>query len=70
MAAGKITRWYRVKWFAPVPLLPEQGLATKIFMDRVMELWPDTGWEISDDCSRIYGIIPLITAIEGAVRML
>ena len=48
MAAGSITRWSRGKWFTPVPLLPEQGLSTKVLMDRVMELWMDVGYGTND----------------------
>ena len=70
MAAGSITRWSRGKWFTPVPLLPEQGLSTKVLMDRVMELWMDAGYGTNDAFLQTYGILPLMPAVGGTPRML
>ena len=70
MAAGSITRWSRGKWFTPVSLLPEQGLSTKVLMDRVMELWVDAGCGTNDAFLQTYGILPLMPAVGGAPRML
>ena len=70
MAAGSNIRWYRVKEFVPVPLLPEEDLSTRVLMNRVMELWADAGWGSNNKFIRIYGIIALMTVIVGVPQML
>eukprot|EP00435_Cladocopium_sp_Y103_P057817 s247_g20.t1 len=70
MAAGSIACWSRGKWFAPVPLMPEVGLSTKVLMDRVMELWTDAGCGSSESFMQSYGLVPLMPTVGGAPRML
>ena len=70
MAGGSIGQWSRGKWFCPVPLIPQNGLTTKVLLDRVMELWVDAGLGSSHEFLRNYGNVPLIPTIGGTPRLL
>ena len=53
-----LTKWSKANAAKPMYLFPDQGLSMKVLLDRIGELWVDSGFGTRDQFLKTYSPVP------------